>query len=260
MRSAPCSAHCADIGQCIVPRGDFIMIESKIKAELSRTAAVIGEEGIGRLTGARVAVFGVGGVGGYVCESLARSGVGALDIFDIDTVSLSNINRQIIALHSTVGQYKTEVMRRRILDINPDCDVTEHRVFYMPENADEFDLTRYDFIVDAIDTVTAKIELAVRASSLSVPLIACMGTGNKLDVSKLTVSDISKTTVCPLARVMRRELRLRGINHLPVLYSTELPLTSGTDENGKKVPASTAFVPAAAGLMIGAYVVRELIK
>ena len=236
------------------------MNNEKIKEEFSRTAAVIGEDGLEKIAKSRVAIFGIGGVGGYVCESLARSGVGAIDLFDMDTVSPTNINRQIIALHSTVGRYKTEVMRERILDINPECTVTEHRVFYMPENADEYDLSRYDFIVDAIDTVTAKIELAVRATSLSIPFVACMGTGNKLDVSKLRIEDISKTTVCPLARVMRRELRLRGINHLPVLYSTEIPLTSGTDENGKKVPASTAFVPAAAGLMIGACVVKELIK
>ena len=234
-------------------------MKSEIKTEFSRTAAVIGEDGIDKLSRSRVAVFGVGGVGGYVCEALARSGVGEIDIFDMDTVSLSNINRQIIALHSTIGRYKTEVMRERIADINPDCTVNEHRVFYMPENASEYDLSRYDFVVDAIDTVTAKIELAVRSTSLSVPFISCMGTGNKLDVSKLTISDISKTTVCPLARVMRRELRLRGINHLPVLYSTEIPMTPGTDENGKKVPASTAFVPAAAGLMIGAYVVKTLL-
>ena len=235
-------------------------MNSEIKTEFSRTAAVLGEDGLKKLQGARVAVFGVGGVGGYVCESLARSGVGAIDLFDMDTVSLSNINRQIIALHSTLGRYKSEVMKERIADINPDCIVNEHRVFYMPENADEYDLSQYDFVVDAIDTVTAKIELAVRCSALSIPFISCMGTGNKMDVSKLAIADISKTTVCPLARVMRKELRVRGINHVPVLYSTELPLTSGTDENGKKVPASTAFVPAAAGLMIGAYVVRELIK
>lgn len=235
-------------------------MNNEVKTEFSRTAAVIGNEGLCKLSKARVAVFGVGGVGGYVCESLARSGVGAIDLFDMDTVSLSNINRQIIALHSTVGRYKTEVMAERIRDINPDCIVNEHRVFYMPENADEYDLSKYDFIVDAIDTVTAKIELATRATSLSIPFISCMGTGNKLDVSKLAIADISKTTVCPLARVMRRELRIRGINHIPVLYSTEIPMTSGTDENGKKVPASTAFVPAAAGLMIGAHVVKELVK
>ena len=235
-------------------------MNNEIKTEFSRTAAVIGDDGLKKLSKAHVAVFGVGGVGGYVCESLARSGVGAIDLFDMDTVSLSNINRQIIALHSTVGRYKTEVMAERIRDINPDCTVTEHRVFYMPENADEYDLSKYDFVVDAIDTVTAKIELAVRTTSLSIPFISCMGTGNKLDVSALKIADISKTTVCPLARVMRRELRIRGINHIPVLYSTEIPITSGTDENGKKVPASTAFVPAAAGLMIGAHAVRELIK
>ena len=235
-------------------------MNNEVKTEFSRTAAVIGNEGLCKLSKARVAVFGVGGVGGYVCESLARSGVGAIDLFDMDTVSLSNINRQIIALHSTVGRYKTEVMAERIRDINPDCIVNEHRVFYMPENADEYDLSKYDFIVDAIDTVTAKIELATRATFLSIPFVSCMGTGNKLDVSKLAIADISKTTVCPLARVMRRELRIRGINHIPVLYSTEIPMTSGTDENGKKVPASTAFVPAAAGLMIGAHVVKELIK
>ena len=235
-------------------------MNNEVKTEFSRTAAVIGEDGLNKLTKARVAVFGVGGVGGYVCESLARSGVGAIDLFDMDTVSLSNINRQIIALHSTVGRYKTEVMKERIADISPDCVVNEHRVFYMPDNADEYDLSQYDFIVDAIDTVTAKIELAVRATFLSVPFISCMGTGNKLDVSKLTVADISKTTVCPLARVMRRELRARGIDHVTVLYSTEIPATSGLDDNGKKVPASTAFVPAAAGLMIGAHVVKEIVK
>lgn len=235
-------------------------MKSEVKTEFSRTAAVIGEDGLNKLSKARVAVFGVGGVGGYVCESLARSGVGEIDLFDMDTVSLSNINRQIIALHSTIGRYKTEIMRERISDINPDCTVNEHRVFYMPENANEYDLSRYDFVVDAIDTVTAKIELAVRSTSLSVPFISCMGTGNKLDVSKLAIADISKTTVCPLARVMRRELRLRGINHLSVLYSTEIPMTSGTDENGKKVPASTAFVPAAAGLMIGSHVVKTLLN
>ena len=236
------------------------MTNEKVKIEFSRTAAVIGEEGLRKLSNARVAVFGVGGVGGYVCEALARSGVGALDIFDMDTVSPSNLNRQIVALRSTVGRYKTEVMRARILDINPDCAVTEHRVFYMPENADEYDLSQYSFVIDAIDTVTAKIELAVRATALSVPFISCMGTGNKLDVSGLKIADISKTTVCPLARVMRRELRGRGINHLTVLYSTEPPVTSGTDENGKKVPASAVFVPAAAGLMIAGHAVKEIIK
>ena len=226
----------------------------------SRTAAILGEDGMERLRKAKVAVFGVGGVGGYVCEALARSGVGELHIFDMDTVSVTNINRQIIALRSTVGRYKTEVMRERILDINPDCSVTEYRVFYLPENADDYDLSTYDFVVDAIDTVSAKLELAVRTAALGVPFISCMGTGNKLDPSMLEITDISKTSICPLARVMRRELRARGINHMTVLYSKELPVTSGTDEEGKKVPASTAFVPPAAGLLISSHVVRELTK
>lgn len=236
------------------------MIDQKTKPEFSRTAAVIGADGLERLSRARVAVFGIGGVGGYVCESLARSGIGALDLFDMDVVSASNINRQIVALHSTLGRHKTEVMKERIFDINPDCLVEEHRVFYLPENADDYDLTKYDFIVDAIDTVTAKIELAVRATSTSTPIIACMGTGNKSDISKLEISDISKTSVCPLARVMRRELKNRGIYRLPVLYSTEQPIVPGAYENGQRVPASTAFVPSAAGLMIGGYVVSELIR
>ena len=225
-----------------------------------RTRGVLGDEALEKLKNVRVAVFGIGGVGGYVAEALARSGVGHLDLVDKDVVSVTNINRQLVALHSTVGRRKTEVMRERIADINPNCKVTEHNIFYLPENADEFDLSRYDFIVDAIDTVSAKLELAARAASLSVPFICCLGTGNKLDPTKLEISDISKTSVCPLAKVMRRELRLRGINHLPVLYSTEAPTKSKLTENGKPVPASTAFVPSAAGLIIASYVVRELIK
>ena len=225
-----------------------------------RTRGVLGDEALEKLKNVRVAVFGIGGVGGYVAEALARSGVGHLDLVDKDVVSVTNINRQLVALHSTVGRRKTEVMRERIADINPNCKVTEHNIFYLPENADEFDLSRYDFIVDAIDTVSAKLELATRAASLSVPFICCLGTGNKLDPTKLEISDISKTSVCPLAKVMRRELRLRGINHLPVLYSTEAPTKSKLTENGKPVPASTAFVPSAAGLIIASYVVRELIK
>lgn len=225
-----------------------------------RTRGVLGDEALEKLKNVRVAVFGIGGVGGYVAEALARSGVGHLDLVDKDVVSVTNINRQLVALHSTVGRRKTEVMRERIADINPNCKVTEHNIFYLPENADEFDLSRYDFIVDAIDTVSAKLELAARAASLSVPFICCLGTGNKLDPTKLEISDISKTSVCPLAKVMRRELRLRGINHLPVLYSTEAPTKSNLTENGKPVPASTAFVPSAAGIIIASYVVRELIK
>ena len=225
-----------------------------------RTRGIIGDSGITKLKNARVAVFGIGGVGGYVAEALARSGVGSLDLIDKDVVSITNINRQIVALHSTVGKYKTEVMRERIADINPDCKVVEHRLFYLPDTADEIDLSQYDFVVDAIDTVTAKLELAVRTKALGVPFIACLGTGNKLDPTKLTISDVSKTSICPLARVMRRELKARGINHLTVLYSTEEPIRSTVTENGKPVPASSAFVPSAAGLIIASYVVRKLIE
>ena len=211
-----------------------------------------------KLKNARVAVFGIGGVGGYVAEALARSGIGALDLIDKDDVSVTNINRQIVALHSTVGRPKTEVMRERIADINPDCTVIEHKIFYLPDNADNLDLSVYDFVVDAIDTVSAKLELAARTKALGVPFIACLGTGNKVDPSKLRISDISKTSVCPLAKVMRRELRARGINHVTVLWSDEIPIKSKITEDGKPVPASTAFVPSTAGLMIASHVVREL--
>jgi tRNA A37 threonylcarbamoyladenosine dehydratase len=225
-----------------------------------RTLGVLGSDAMEKLKNARVCVFGIGGVGGYVAEALARSGIGAIDLVDKDVVSITNINRQIVALHSTVGKPKTSVMRERISDINPECAVTEHQMFYLPENADGLDLSKYDFVVDAIDTVSAKLELAVRTKALSVPFIACLGTGNKLDPTKLQIADISKTSVCPLARVMRRELRARGIDHLTVLYSTELPIKSTITENEKPVPASTAFVPSAAGLIIASHVVRELIK
>lgn len=225
-----------------------------------RTRGVIGNDGLEKLKNSHVAVFGIGGVGGYVAEALARSGVGSLDLIDKDVVSITNVNRQIVALQSTVGKYKTEVMKDRIADINPDCKIVEHRIFYLPENADSIDLSQYDFVVDAIDTVTAKLELAVRTKTLGIPFIACLGTGNKLDPTKLQISDIAKTSVCPLARVMRRELKARGINHLTVLYSTEEPIRSTVTENGKPVPASTAFVPSAAGLIISSHVVREIIK
>ena len=231
-----------------------------MKEIFDRTRGVIGESGLEKLKNSRVAVFGIGGVGGYVAEALARSGVGAIDLIDKDVVSPSNINRQIVALHSTVGRPKTSVMKERIADINPECKVSEYQIFYLPENADDFDLSVYDFVVDAIDTVTAKLELAVRTRDLGVPFVSCLGTGNKLDPEKLTIADISKTSVCPLARVMRRELRARGINHMTVLYSTEEPIKSGISENGKPVPASTAFVPSAAGLMLASYVVRKLIE
>lgn len=224
---------------------------------LSRTAMLLGDSAMRRLQSAHVAVFGIGGVGGHVAEALARSGIGALDLFDNDTVSLSNINRQIVALHSTVGRYKTEVMAERIHDIRPSVSVREHRCFFLPSNADEYDFTGYDFVVDAVDTVSAKIAIAEKAIAANVPVISCMGTGNKLDPSKLCITDLKKTSTCPLARVMRRELRVRGIEHLTVLYSTEevQPHRSGDDPH---TPASTAFVPSVAGLMIAGYVIRTL--
>ncbi len=233
-----------------------------IKEEYSRTAFVLGEDATERLKGARVAVFGVGGVGGYVCESLARSGVGNIDIFDRDTVSLSNINRQIIALHSTVGRSKVEVMRERILDVNPDCVVNAYEVFYLPENADEYDLSKYDYIVDAVDTVSAKIEIISRARALGISVISAMGAGNKTDPTQFKVADISKTEGCPLARVMRRELKKRGINKLKVVYSPEEPIKSPyfDSESGKNLPGSLSFVPSVMGLIMSGEVIKDLIK
>lgn len=228
----------------------------------SRTAILLGEENLEKLKRARVAVFGVGGVGGYVVEALARSGVGALDLIDKDTVSESNINRQIIALHSTVGRYKTEVAAERARDINPDICVRVYNTFYLPETAAQFDFSRYDYVVDAIDTVCGKIAIVEEAQKANVPVIAAMGAGNKLDPTKFEVADISKTSVCPLARVMRRELKKRGIEHLKVVYSKEEPLPSPVvdEESGKSVPGSVAFVPSVVGLILAGEVVKDLIK
>lgn len=229
----------------------------------SRTEMLLGKEAITKLKNARVAVFGIGGVGGYVVEALARSGVGALDLVDNDTVSLSNLNRQIVALHSTIGKRKTEVAKARVLDINPDCNVQTHNVFFLPETASEFDFSNYDYVVDAIDTVSGKIALIAQAKFYNVPVISSMGTGNKLDPTAFEIADISKTTVCPLARVMRRELKKRGIEHVKVLYSKEEPITretQETSENGKPIPASIAFVPSVAGLVIAGEVIKDLIK
>lgn len=228
-----------------------------------RTAMLLGEEGMKRLSHARVAVFGLGGVGGYVVEALARSGVGAIDLIDNDRLSLSNINRQVLATHHTVGQYKTDVAAQRIAAINPTCRVVAHTLFYSPETADKLDLTVYDYVVDAIDTVTAKLTLAVRAKEAGVPLISCMGTGNKLDASALTVTDINKTTMCPLARIMRKELGLRGIKHLKVVYSPEQPrrpffAVDDNPEGRRDTPGSTAVVPAVAGLLLAGEVIRDL--
>ena len=247
-----------------------------MQTQLMRTELLLGEEGIEKLSKARVAVFGIGGVGGYVTEALCRSGVGALDLIDHDTVSVTNLNRQVIALHSTVGQYKTDVMEKRLLDINPDVKITVHKCFYLPETKDQFDFSVYSYVVDAVDTVTAKLLLAEEAKKAGVPLISSMGTGNKLDPSFLQVSDVFETSVDPLARVMRRELRKRGIDHLKVVWSTEEPRKPLLDARTirmmegspvpeesvrlKDIPGSSAFVPAAAGLLIASEVVRDLIK
>ena len=247
-----------------------------MQTQLMRTELLLGEEGIEKLSKARVAVFGIGGVGGYVTEALCRSGVGALDLIDHDTVSVTNLNRQVIALHSTVGQYKTDVMEKRLLDINPDVKITVHKCFYLPETKDQFDFSVYSYVVDAVDTVTAKLLLAEEAKKAGVPLISSMGTGNKLDPSKLQVSDVFETSVDPLARVMRRELRKRGIDHLKVVWSTEEPRKPLLDARSirmmegspvpeesvrlKDIPGSCAFVPAAAGLLIASEVVRDLLK
>ena len=234
--------------------------------QFARTRILLGDEAMARLAGARVAVFGIGGVGGYVVEALARSGVGALELFDDDAVSLTNLNRQIIATHDALGRAKVDVMAARVKSIAPDCEVVPHRLFYAPETADAVDLSRFDCVVDAVDTVAAKLELAVRATALGVPIISAMGAGNKLDPTKLQIGDISKTSVCPLARVMRRELRKRGIRHLKVAWTTEAPIParSAPDEAlahpRRSVPGSAPFVPPAMGLAIAAEVVRDLIK
>ena len=221
----------------------------------SRTELLIGAESLKRLNNARVAVFGIGGVGGYVVEALARSGVGTLDLIDADVVSLSNINRQIIAAENTIGRSKVDVAKERVLGINPEINVYIHKVFYLPETAGQFDFTLYDYVVDAIDTVTGKIGLVMQAKKAGVPIISCMGTGNKLDASAFRVADIYDTSVCPLARVMRRELKKRGVQELKVVYSQEEPKIKG-----HQVPGSIAFVPPAAGLILAGEVVAELLK
>lgn len=226
----------------------------------SRSLPLYGEDGLKKLSEARVAVFGAGGVGGYVIEALARSGIGAIDIVDRDTVSPSNMNRQIIALHSTLGRYKADAAAERVRDISPECRVTAHKMFFLPENKDSFDFGQFSYVVDAVDTVTAKLTLAECAEAAGVPIISSMGTGNKLDPTRLEVADIYDTSVCPLARVMRTECRKRGIKALRVVYSREKPInTRNIDpDTGKAVPASSAFVPAAAGLLIASVVVTAL--
>lgn len=225
----------------------------------SRTELLLGSDAMEKLKNAHVCVFGVGGVGGYVCEALARSGVGALTLVDNDTVSVSNINRQIFALTSTVGMMKTAAAKKRLTDINPDIKIIEYNMFYLPETADAIDLTRFDYIVDAIDTVTAKIYLAQKCDELNVPLIASMGTGNKLDPTQFEVTDIYKTSVCPLARVMRTELKKRGVKKLKVVYSKEQPQNKVADsQNGRHSPGSCAFVPSVAGLILASEVIKDL--
>ncbi len=230
--------------------------------QFSRTALLLGEQGMEKLKKARVAIFGIGGVGGYVVEALARSGVGALDLIDKDVVSLSNLNRQIIALHSTVGKPKTEVAAARARDINPQICVRTYDTFFLPETASEFDFSAYDYVVDAIDTVSGKLALIEKAQAQGVPIISCMGAGNKLQATGFEVADITKTSVCPLARVMRRELKKRGITHVKVVYSKEEPrASSATDEeSGKPIPASIAYVPSVAGLILAGEVIQDLIE
>lgn len=235
-----------------------------MKEQFFRTEMLLGEGAIERLQKAHVAVFGLGGVGGYVVEALARGGIGALTLVDNDTVSISNLNRQILATHSTVGMPKTEAAKGRVLDINPDCVVRTQNVFYTPETADLFDFREYDYIVDAIDTVTGKLQLVERANEAGTPIISCMGTGNKLDASAFQVADISKTSMCPLARVMRKELGKRGIRHLKVVYSQEEVMTpKGWEEEAaalgkRQIPGSVPFVPGAAGLILAGEVLKDI--
>lgn len=249
----------------------------------SRTAILLGAESIEKLENATVAVFGIGGVGGFAAEALARSGVGNLELIDHDTVSVSNINRQIVALCSTVGKYKVDVMKDRILDINPKINVTAHKCFYLPETAGQFDFSKYDYVVDCIDTVTGKLQLVEAAKTAGVPIICSMGAGNKLDPTAFEVADISKTSVCPLAKVMRRELKKRNIKNVKVVYSKEEPVEAkaGTGEehvfgktavitqeeketdNGgrrKSIPGSCAFVPSVAGLILAGEVIKDLVN
>jgi len=247
--------------------------------QFSRTQLLLGEDAMKKLSEAKVAVFGIGGVGGYVAEALVRSRIGSFVLVDDDKVCLTNINRQIIATRKTVGKYKVDVMKDRILEINPDAQVETHQCFYLPENADDFDFKEYDYVVDAVDTVTAKLELIMRAKEAGVPVISCMGAGNKLDPTKFLVADIYKTTMCPLAKVMRRELKKRGVKKLKVVYSTEKPTRPLEDMSiscrtncicppGAKhkcterrdIPGSVAFVPSVAGLIIAGEVIKDLAR
>lgn len=234
--------------------------------QFSRTALLLGDAALERLKRARVAVFGLGGVGGYAVEALARSGIGQLDLIDKDEISLSNLNRQILATHATVGMQKVDAARERVMQINPNCIVRTYPVFYLPDTADTFDFTQYDYIIDAIDTVTAKLALVQQANASGTRIICCMGTGNKLDSSAFQVTDISKTSMCPLARVMRKELSKRGIRHLKVVYSQEEALKpTGWEEEAaaigkRQIPGSVPFVPGAAGLLLAGEVIKDLAR
>jgi tRNA A37 threonylcarbamoyladenosine dehydratase len=247
--------------------------------QFSRTQLIFGKEAIDKLKNSRVAVFGIGGVGGYAVEALVRSGVSALDLFDDDVVSLTNLNRQIIATRKTIGMYKVDAMKERILDINPDCCVNIYKTFFLPENSMEIDFSQFDYVIDAIDTVSAKIELVLKAQAANVPIISAMGAGNKIDPTKLSVADIYKTSVCPLARVMRYELRKRGIKKLKVVYSTETPIkpigsqeiscqeqsicpdgSKRTSPVRREIPGSNSFVPSVCGMIIAGEVIKDLIK
>ena len=247
--------------------------------QFSRTELLVGADGMERLKNARVAVFGIGGVGGYTVEALARSGVGTLDLIDDDKVCLTNINRQIIATRSTVGKYKVDVAKDRVLDINPDAHVNIYKTFYMPDTAEQFDFSQYDYVVDAIDTITGKIELIMQADRTNTPIISSMGAGNKMDPTAFKVADIYKTSVCPLAKVMRRELKKRGIRKLKVVYSEEKPITPVDDmaiscktncicppvtvrkcTQRRQVPGSNAFVPSVVGLIIAGEVIKDILK
>jgi tRNA A37 threonylcarbamoyladenosine dehydratase len=231
-----------------------------MKEELEREVALLGEDAVKKLNNSFVAVFGLGGVGSYTAEALARSGIGKILLVDNDAVSKSNINRQLCALQSTVGRKKVDVVAERLLDINPDLIIERSYEFVLPENISSFDFSRFDYVIDAIDTVSAKLAIAESAKEHGVPMISSMGTGNKLDPTALTVTDITKTTVCPLARVMRRELKKRGISHLKVVFSTEEPKRQNHDGSGKLPPASIAFVPSVAGLIAAGEAIKDIIK
>ena len=230
------------------------------ESQFSRTELLLGEKSVEKLAKKRIAVFGVGGVGGFVCEGLVRAGIGEIDIIDKDTVAVSNLNRQLIALHSTVGQNKVDVLEERLKDINPKLILRKYKCFFLPETSDNFDFKQYNYVVDAIDTVTGKIELVLKAEEAGVPIISAMGAGNKLDPTAFQVADIYKTSVCPLARVMRRELKKRGIEKLKVVYSKEEPIKPVFAEGEETVPGSVSFVPSVMGLIIAGEIVKELLS